>query len=285
MHVTCETTKQGTGAVVAAGVINGLKLQGVAPADARLLFFGAGSSAVGVASAIACYLQHEAGVDPDTARRSLYMVDTQGLITTSRGDDLPPHKRRFARRPEDGVLDARNLVDVIAGVKPHALVGLSAAGPSWGEDAVRELCRHVDRPLILPLSNPTDKAEITAEQAVGWSGGRCVFASGSPFAAVEFEGRRVEPGQANNVFIVPGERIISQLSLCLRTARALCRLPTCLQAGSLPRWSCALLDPRTCAAPQRCRRGVRLRDGQGPRGDRSHVHRRGGGAGGVRGRG
>ena len=88
--------------MVAAGVINGLKVQGTPAAEARLLFFGAGSSAVGVAAAIASYLEHEAGASAGAARRAIYMVDSKGLVSTGRGGgELPPHKLRFARRPEE----------------------------------------------------------------------------------------------------------------------------------------------------------------------------------------
>jgi len=84
------------------------------------------------------------------------------------------------------------------------LIGLSAAGPSWPREVIQELCRHVDRPLVFPLSNPTEKSEITAEQAYAWSDGKAVFASGSPFVPLEIKGKRFVPGQANNVFIFPG---------------------------------------------------------------------------------
>jgi malic enzyme len=133
------------------------------------------------------------------------MVDSKGLITEDRGDDLPSHKRLFARPAGDGNLSGlRDLQDIIATVKPHALIGLSAAGPSWNRETIEEMCEHCDRPLVFPLSNPTDKAEITAEDALHWSQGKCVFAAGSPFDPVEYQGRTIVPGQANNVFIFPG---------------------------------------------------------------------------------
>ncbi len=95
--------------------------------------------------------------------------------------------------------------DVVAALKPHALVGLSAAGPSWPREVIEELCRAVSAPLIFPLSNPTDRAEITAEQAYAWSDGRALFAAGSPFDPVTLEdGRVLVLGQANNVFVFPG---------------------------------------------------------------------------------
>lgn len=196
---------QGTGAVVAAGIVNGLRLQRTDPAEARILLFGAGSSAVGVGKAIVAYLVHEAGVDPDRAHSAIYLVDSKGLVTTTRGDELPEHKKVFARVESEKLGDIKGLKEIVARVKPHALVGLSAAGPSWGKDVVQEMCRHLERPLIFPLSNPTDKAEITAEEAYDWSEGKAVFAAGSPFDPVEMHGQKFVPGQANNVFIFPGE--------------------------------------------------------------------------------
>lgn len=207
---------QGTGAVVTTGIINGLKVQGTDPAEAKILFYGAGSSAVGVAEAISAYLECEGGVPRDQARKAIFMVDSKGLIHTSRGDKLPSHKQLFARNEEDlknlgidpgkkeDLEKMKDLKAVIAAVQPHALVGLSAAGPSWPQEVVEELCRHVKQPLIFPLSNPTDKAEITADEALRWSNGAAIFASGSPFDPVEINGKKVIPGQANNVLVFPG---------------------------------------------------------------------------------
>lgn len=193
---------QGTGAVVTSGFVNGMRVQGTEPTDARIVFYGAGSSAVGVADAIATY-SVQAGCDTlEDARKRIWMVDSHGLITTTRGDKLPEHKKPFART--DGTPDMKDLKDIIAHVKPHALIGLSAQGGAWKEEDIQELCKHCEQPLVFPLSNPTDKAEITAENAYKWSKCNCVFAAGSPFKPVEIDGQRFIPGQANNVFIFPG---------------------------------------------------------------------------------
>ncbi|KAK9812749.1 hypothetical protein WJX72_002964 [[Myrmecia] bisecta] len=193
---------QGTGAVVTSGFINGMKAQGTPIAEARVVFYGAGSSAVGVASMIALLLQQEGGTSKEEAFKNIYMVDSKGLVTTSRGDELPEHKQVVARR--DDVPNIKDLKEIIAHVKPHALIGLTGAGPSFDKDVVEEMCKHVERPLIFPLSNPTSKAEITAEHAYEWSGGKAIFASGSPFDPYKYQGKVLEPGQANNVFIFPG---------------------------------------------------------------------------------
>uniref|UniRef100_A0A7S1SX40 Malic enzyme n=1 Tax=Tetraselmis chuii TaxID=63592 RepID=A0A7S1SX40_9CHLO len=192
---------QGTGAVVLSGFVNGMKAQGTDMRDVRVVFYGAGSSAAGVAAMIASLIKTY-GVSEQEAYQAIYMVDSKGLITSTRGDKLPAHKVPFARR--DGTPDMKNLKDILAHVKPHALFGLSGQGPSFFQEHVEEVCRHHDHPLIFPLSNPTSKAEITAEQAYTWSDGKCIFAAGSPFDPVQYKGRTYVPGQGNNVFVFPG---------------------------------------------------------------------------------
>ena len=154
---------QGTGAVVCAGFLNGVRAQGTPAASARVIFYGAGSSAVGVAETIAAAV---AADDPtgkttiEQARGAIFMVDSKGLITTTRGDELPSHKVAFART--DGTPDMKDLVEIVKFVKPHALVGLSGQGGAFTEPVLRELAKHQERPLVFPLSNPTSCAEVTA---------------------------------------------------------------------------------------------------------------------------
>uniref|UniRef100_A0A1D1ZWR8 Malic enzyme n=1 Tax=Auxenochlorella protothecoides TaxID=3075 RepID=A0A1D1ZWR8_AUXPR len=193
---------QGTGAVVTSGFINGMKYQGTRLRDARVVFYGAGSSAVGVAKSIVTYMHKTEGISEEEARACIYMVDSKGLITDTRGDELPEHKQEMARR--DGVPDMKDLREIVEYVKPHALIGLSAAGPVWTEPIVQALCQGTESPLVFPLSNPTPKAEISAENAYSWSKGRCIFAGGSPFKPVKYDGQTFVPGQANNVFVFPG---------------------------------------------------------------------------------
>jgi len=195
---------QGTGAVVLSGFINGMKAQGTDLKDVRVVFYGAGSSAAGVAGMIASLINSQCGVPIEEARKAIFMVDSKGLITTTRGDKdkLAKHKIPFAR--SDGTPDQKDLLSVLQHVKPHALFGLSGSGPSFFQEHVEEMCKHQEKPLIFPLSNPTSKAEITAENAFTWSDGKCIFAAGSPFAPVEYKGKIYTPGQGNNVFIFPG---------------------------------------------------------------------------------
>jgi len=192
---------QGTGAITLAGIINGLKVQGTPLKELRAVFYGAGSSACGVAEMIVRLLMSEGLTEAD-ARAAIFMVDTKGLVTDTRPGRLPPHKAAFART--DGARDTNDLGEVIAMSRPHALIGLAGGGPAWTQVHIEELCRWCDRPLIFPLSNPTSQAEITAEQAYRWTRGSCVFASGSPFEPVELDGSTYYPGQCNNVFVFPG---------------------------------------------------------------------------------
>lgn len=193
---------QGTGATVVTGVINGVKAQKLPLKDVRVVFYGMGSSAVGVAKQIATLLQKDGGLSEKEAYERLYGTDSKGLVTTSRGDKLPAHKLLVARR--DDTPNMKTLAEVVQHVKPNVLIGLAGAGPAFEQDLVEELCKHHERPMLFPLSNPTSQAEITAEDAYKWSKGKCIFASGSPFDPVEVNGKTITPGQANNVLIFPG---------------------------------------------------------------------------------
>ncbi|CAL5222208.1 g4539 [Coccomyxa viridis] len=193
---------QGTGAVTTAGFINGMKAQHTPLKDARIVFYGAGSSAVGVATMIAQLISKETGMPFDEAKKHIYMMDSKGLITTKRGDKLPEHKKLMAHGDDVPVL--KDLKDVIAHVKPHALIGLTGAGPAFKKEDIEEMLKYCDKPLIFPLSNPSSKAEITAEKAYEYAHGKCVYASGSPEEPVKVNGKTVKVGQCNNFWIFPG---------------------------------------------------------------------------------
>lgn len=200
---------QGTAAVVTTGFINGMKAQGTKLSDAKIVMFGAGSSAVGVSS----YLTEamvRAGLSKEEAKRRIFMVDRKGLITMTRGDKLNEWKQMFAR--DDNSPDLPSLLDVVKYVKPNALFGLSGSGPSFTKEIVEALVAGVGKPLIFPLSNPTSMAEITIQNAVEWSDGNVLFAAGSPFPNVEHKGKTIYASQCNNMFIFPGVGMGSKLS-------------------------------------------------------------------------
>eukprot|EP01094_Clydonella_sp_ATCC50884_P007315 TRINITY_DN1649_c0_g1_i1.p1 TRINITY_DN1649_c0_g1~~TRINITY_DN1649_c0_g1_i1.p1 ORF type:complete len:584 (+),score=195.60 TRINITY_DN1649_c0_g1_i1:66-1754(+) len=192
---------QGTGAVVVSGIINALRVAKLDLKDVRLLFFGAGSAGVGVADTIV-QLFVDNGFEVEEARSHFWFVDSRGLVTNNRGDTLAAHKVRFARK--DVEEQQTQLIDVINYVKPNVMIGLSGQGGSFKQEHIEALTKFSENPIIFSLSNPTKNAECSAEQAYNWTKGTCIFASGSPFDPVEYEGRTFVPGQGNNAFIFPG---------------------------------------------------------------------------------
>ncbi|CAK7223873.1 hypothetical protein SCUCBS95973_005326 [Sporothrix curviconia] len=203
---------QGTGAVVLGGYIGAVNLSGVPLEEQRLVFMGAGSAGVGVAKQLVEYYTRR-GLSEQAARDKFWLVDTKGLVTKDRGDKLADHKKYFARSDNNGH-QFRSLEEVIEYVKPSALIGLTATFGVFTESVVRALKASVDagglnrRPILFPLSNPLTKAECTFEQAVNWTEGTVIFASGSPFAShtVKTADSSItyHPNQGNNVYIFPG---------------------------------------------------------------------------------
>jgi malate dehydrogenase (oxaloacetate-decarboxylating)(NADP+) len=189
---------QGTAAVTLAGLLSAGRLTGLALRDQRVLFFGAGSAARGIADLVVAALREE-GMPEAEARRHCWLVDRTGLVTADQ-PELPAHQRPYAHP----AAPAPDLLAAIEQVRPTALVGVSTRGGAFTEPAIRAMSRLNPRPVIFPLSNPTSQSECTAEDAYRWSGGRAVFASGSPYPPVLYEGRRFVPGQANNAYIFPG---------------------------------------------------------------------------------
>jgi malate dehydrogenase (oxaloacetate-decarboxylating)(NADP+) len=189
---------QGTGAVAVAGLEAALRITGGRLADQRVLFFGAGEAAIGVADCFVAALVAD-GVAEREARERCWLVDRRGLVVAGR-DDLAPHKRRYAHA-RAGLPD---LLSCVEALRPTALVGASGVPGTFTRPVLEALARAVERPIVFALSNPTSKSECTAEQAYAWTGGRAIFASGSPFAPVELGGRRFVPGQGNNAYVFPG---------------------------------------------------------------------------------
>ncbi|KAJ6261491.1 hypothetical protein Dda_4161 [Drechslerella dactyloides] len=202
---------QGTGAVILSGYMNAVRLSNVPIADQRLVFMGAGSAGVGVAKQVMEFYTRQ-GLTEGEARSKFYLVDTKGLVTMDRGDRLAEHKKYFARTDNAGH-QFKTLEEVIEYVRPTALLGLAATFGIFTESVVRALKVSVDagganrRPILFPLSNPLSKAECTFQQAIDWTEGTVIFASGSPFPSYtppNGGGVTYHPGQGNNVYIFPG---------------------------------------------------------------------------------
>ncbi|MGR9052951.1 MAG: NAD-dependent malic enzyme [Gammaproteobacteria bacterium] len=188
---------QGTAAVALAGVLAACRLIGCVFEELRIMFLGAGSAATGIADLMLTDLV-ESGLAEDEARRRLWFADVEGLVVKGRGD-LAPHNLPYAHDvPQIGFLEA------IKTVKPHILIGATGCPGVFTEEVIGAMAEINRRPVIFALSNPTSRAECTAEQAYRWSGGRALFASGSPFPPVVYEGRTHRPGQGNNAYIFPG---------------------------------------------------------------------------------
>ncbi|KAM0754105.1 hypothetical protein T439DRAFT_322991 [Meredithblackwellia eburnea MCA 4105] len=193
---------QGTGAVVLAGAIRAFALNGKPLKDQRILFFGAGSSGVGVAETICRYFELQ-GISQEDAKKMFWLVDSKGLVATNRGDKLPEHKVFLARTEEDAP-KLRTLEEVVRHVQPTALLGLSTVGGTFTKSILEYMGEINEKPIVFALSNPVAQAECTFEEAIEGTKGRVLFASGSPFDPVVYQDKLREPGQGNNMYIFPG---------------------------------------------------------------------------------
>jgi malate dehydrogenase (oxaloacetate-decarboxylating)(NADP+) len=189
---------QGTAAVTLAGMYSALRITERKLGDQTILFLGAGEAGIGIGDLVVSAMKDE-GVDEEHARRKCWFVDSKGLVVKSR-TDLAEHKLGFAHDHEP----ASDLLTAVRMLKPTALIGVSGMPGRFTKEVVEAMTELNERPIVFALSNPTSKSECTAEQAYTWSKGRAIFASGSPFDPVEYEGRTFVPGQGNNAYIFPG---------------------------------------------------------------------------------
>ena len=190
---------QGTGAVTLAAAMAGVAASGGQFAEQRVVLLGAGSAAAGITSQIVTAMQAE-GLTEEQARSRIWLVDSQGLVHQGRAD-LDDFKREYAQPAAATTL---SLLDVVKRVQPTILIGTAAQPQAFTEDVVREMARHVARPLVFPLSNPTSKSEALPVDVIAWTEGRGFVATGSPFDDVQYDGRRIRIGQCNNAYIFPG---------------------------------------------------------------------------------
>jgi malate dehydrogenase (oxaloacetate-decarboxylating)(NADP+) len=188
---------QGTAAVALAGVYASTRITGHRFRDLRIMFLGAGSAATGIADLMVSAFIDE-GLTVAEARKRLWFVDVNGLVTKDRKDLLPhnlPYAHEHASLPFTAAIDA---------VKPHVLIGATGAAGTFTHVVVERMCALNERPVLFALSNPTSRAECTAGQAYEWSRGQAIFASGSPFGTVTYDGREYRVGQGNNAYVFPG---------------------------------------------------------------------------------
>jgi malate dehydrogenase (oxaloacetate-decarboxylating)(NADP+) len=188
---------QGTAAVILAGVYAAAKAKGEDFKDQTIMFLGAGSASTGIADLIVKALE-DAGLSEAEARSRIWLVDSKGLITQDR-PNLEPHKVPYAQNHVP-----MKLLEAIKDVKPTMLIGATGAPGTFTQEIVEAMSEINERPVIFALSNPTSHSECTAKEAYEWSRGKALFACGSPFDAVEYEGQIFRPGQGNNAYIFPG---------------------------------------------------------------------------------
>lgn len=188
---------QGTAAVTLAGVYASTRVTNVEFQDLRIMFLGAGSAATGIGDLMVAAFK-EKGLSTSEALEHLWFVDQNGLVVKGR-DDLMPHNLPYAHE-----LPQLSFIDAIKKMKPHILIGATGAPGTFTETVVQLMSELNERPAIFALSNPTSRAECTAEEAYAWSGGKAIFTSGSPFDPVVINGHEYISGQGNNAYVFPG---------------------------------------------------------------------------------
>lgn len=199
---------QGTAGVVVAGVYSGLRITGQEIKDQRILFAGAGASAQGISDLLVAAML-ESGMSLEDARKRIWTVDSRGLVTKERSG-LEDFKATYAREAEEiSSYDCADrasitLEETVVNAKPTILIGTSGTPGMFTEAVVEAMAKANERPMVFPLSNPTSKSECTAEQAITWSDGRAIVATGSPFEPVKYNGKRYRIGQGNNAYVFPG---------------------------------------------------------------------------------
>jgi len=219
---------QGTAAVALAGIFSALRVTGEKLSEQTILFLGAGEAATGIADLIVSGMR-AGGLTQQDARKRNWLFDSRGLVVASR-NDLAEHKRAYAHDHEP----VRDFTAAIRALKPTAIIGVAAVGGSFTPEVLQTMAKQNAQPIIFALSNPTSKAECSAEEAYRYTAGRALFACGSPYDPVSLEGRTFVPRQGNNSYIFPGvglgviasgaRRVTDEMFM--RAARALAELVT-----------------------------------------------------------
>jgi malate dehydrogenase (oxaloacetate-decarboxylating)(NADP+) len=188
---------QGTAGIVLAGMINAVKIKGTKLDDEKYLFLGAGSAGIGLADLI-CSAMVKQGMTLKDAQSKVYMFDVNGLLEDTR-KDLFDFQKPYAHRHAP----TRDFVAAIESIKPTTIIGVSTVGGLFNQKVIEAMSRINQRPVVLALSNPTDHAECTPEQAYTWSKGKAIYAAGVQFPPVHINGKTYLPGQANNFYVFP----------------------------------------------------------------------------------
>jgi malate dehydrogenase (oxaloacetate-decarboxylating) len=240
---------QGTAAVALGAILAAIKVTGKSLKDQQIVMLGAGSAATGVADGLRAAMTEE-GLTEEQARSRFWLINSKGVLHSDR-KDLTPEQMIYAQpesrmagwpRTSNGNV---GLADVIGQIHSTILIGLSTVGGAFSEEVVREMARKIKRPIIFPLSNPTSKSEATAEDLIRWTDGRALVATGSPFAPVNYEGRKIPIVQCNNVYIFPAVGLGVVASSARRITDPMMLAAARMLAGNSP----ALKDPSASLLP------------------------------------
>ena len=237
---------QGTAAVAAATMLAAINVSGIALTEQRVVVLGAGSAGCGIASLL-LQAMTDAGLTAQEAKKRFFVLNSRGLLTEN-SPDISDAQKPFIQSV--GAIASWNLqgsgnidlAQVVANARPTALIGVSGQPGVFTEAIVREMARHVERPVIMPLSNPVSRSEATPEQLMAWTGGRALIGSGSPFPPVKVGGKSVIVAQTNNSYIFPGvglgviasraRRVTDKMFMA--AALALAELSPTIQAADAP---------------------------------------------------
>ena len=240
---------QGTSAVALGAILSAVKVAGKSLKDQQIVVFGSGSAGIGVADGLREAMKEE-GLCEQEARSRIFIVNRHGLLHSGRQDLTAEQtvyaqpEERFASWPRTAAGQI-GLADVIGSINTTVLIGLSTTGGAFTESIVREMARKTGRPIIFPLSNPTEKAEATPEDLIRWTDGKALVATGSPFAPVTHGGRALSIAECNNVYVFPAMGLAAVASGTRRVTNAMMRTAARALAASSP----ALKDPYASLLP------------------------------------
>ncbi|TQW02357.1 malate dehydrogenase [Cordyceps javanica] len=216
---------QGTGCVTLAAVLSALQISDIRIQDVRVAIFGSGTAGMGIADQLADAIVAKADKSKEDARKQIWCIDKAGLLLKSQGDELNPAQVPFAKDASEWPGDEQHdLFSVIKHIKPHVLIGTSTKPNAFDERVVREMAKHVKRPIILPLSNPTRLHEAKPKDLFNWTDGKALVATGSPFPPVEYQGKTFDIGNrllSKNMLVAAVEALKSKSPALEDPARAL----------------------------------------------------------------
>ncbi|KAK3716537.1 NAD-dependent malic enzyme, mitochondrial [Vermiconidia calcicola] len=238
---------QGTGAVTLAAIYAAAHVAKLQISDLRVILFGVGSAGTGIADQLRDAIAIESEKSKEEATQQIWCVDKPGLLLESLKDDLTPAQHPYAKNDSEWIdVDCKSLLEVVKRVKPHVLIGTSTQPKSFTKEIVEEMSKHVERPIIFPLSNPTRLHEAEPKDLFDWTDGRVLTATGSPFPPVEMkDGRKREIAECNNSTMFPGIGLGVVLSRSKLVTPALLVAAVKALAAQAP----ALEDPEAALLP------------------------------------